>query len=741
MNSRTLTRQPRPARPRAASLRGLRSASPLIVRWLLAGGALVSGLTAHGVAYASEDAAVHKAVQDTMTEDYPGSLGPAKSKLSDALGLCLRKGCTGKVKAEVHVALGMVASQLGQVDEAKEQFASALRADAAAKLPATGVTPNIRAQWALAAKSAAPPAAPATEAPPPAEEAAIPEGWKSAEAFKLAKQGLDADQAGKLDECIAKDQASLELDEQPRTRLHLASCESRAGKLVEATKDAQKALEMGLQKRDAGVMKVARQRVKDLLDRIPHVTFAPPAGVTDLVVKFDDRPVPTNALTKKFSVNPGKHQVVAEGLVNGLPATFEQQVDIKERELVTVTITLKPQGGAVTPAQIKCMLQAKSQEEVQKCLPQNTKNLVIRVGADFSGYADTNSVYVVSPGFNASVTSPTSGWNVGGNFLVDAVSAASPDIVSTASPPFRERRYAGGLSGGYKPGTYGVQALMNVSSEPDYLSVTGGAAITADLNDKLITPRLGYSYTHDNIYRGPDNPTNNLFQVHEFELGVTFVLSPTMVVLVGATAQFERGDQSKPYRYVPTFDPVTVAPFVPNGATIDLVNKYRQPIRPLEQLPTERDRYAFGARLNKRIGNATLRLEQRFYFDTWLTKASTTDMRYMVDLTRRLRLWPHLRFHAQTAANFYQLAYPALADPGGITPTTLFTYRSNDRELSPMVSATVGGGLRVALGSLEGDVRYGISFVGDLLYSRYFKALFLTARTGVYGTVAFDAEF
>lgn len=735
VTSRSLTRQSRSERPRAPAPRGRGGLSPLIPR-ALACGLVAAALTAHGVAYASEDAAVHKAVQDAMSEDYPGSLGPAKSKLSDALGLCLRKGCTGKVKAEVHVALGMVASQLGQADEAKEQFTSALRADPTAKLPATGVTPNIRAQWALAAKSAAPPAE-----EPPAEEAPIPEGWKSAEAFKLAKQGLDADQAGKLDECIAKDQASLELDEQPRTRLHLASCESRAGKLVEATKDAQKALEMGLQKRDAGVMKVARQRVKDLLDRIPHVTFAPPAGVADLVVKFDERPVPSNALTKKFSVNPGKHQVVAEGLVNGLPATFEQEVDIKERELVTVTITLKPQGGAVTPAQIKCMLQAKSQEEVQKCLPQNTKNMVIRVGADFSGYADTNSVYVVSPGFNASVTSPTSGWNVGGNFLIDAVSAASPDIVSTASPPFRERRYAGGLSGGYKPGTLGVQALMNVSSEPDYLSVTGGAAITADLNDKLITPRLGYSYTHDNIYRGPDNPTNNLFQVHEFELGVTFVLSPTMVVLVGATAQFERGDQSKPYRYVPTFDPVTVAPFVPNGATIDLVNKYRQPIRPLEQLPTERDRYAFGARLNKRIGNATLRLEERIYFDTWLTKASTTDVRYMVDLTRRLRLWPHLRFHAQTAANFYQLAYPALADPGGVTPTTLFTYRSNDRELSPMISATVGGGLRVALGSLEGDVRYGISFVGDLLYSRYFKALFLTARTGVYGTVAFDAEF
>lgn len=696
-------------------------------------------------ALAAEDAAVQKLVQEAMTDDYPGSLAPAKKKLADALALCIRKGCTGPVKATVYVSLGQVASQLGQADEAKTQFTNALKADPNAKLPSTGVTPNIRSQWDEAAKSAAPAASGDSDGPAaPADDGKIPEGWTSKDAFRLALEGLKADQAGNLEECITKDQESLKLDEQPRTRLHLASCENRAGKLVEATKDAQKALEVGLQKRDSAVMKAARDRVKKLLDRIPHVTFQPPVGVSDLVVKFDERAVPTDALTKKFSVNPGKHQVVAEGLVNGLPATFEQEVDIKEGELITVTITLKPQGGAVSPSQIKCMLQAKTQEEVQKCLPQNTKNTVFRLGLDFSGYADTNSVYVVSPGVNASVVSPTAGWNVGGNFLVDAVSAASPDIVSTASPPFRERRYAGGLSGGYKPGLYGVQLTGNVSSEPDYLSVTGGGAVTADLNDKLITPRIGYSFTSDRIFRGPPAETGNppisrLFQVHEFEVGVTFVLSPTAVLLVGGTLQFERGDQSKPYRYIPTFDPGTVAPFIPNGATIDLVNKFRQPLRPLEQLPTERDRYAFGFRLNKRIGNATLRLEERLYFDTWLQKATTTDIRYMVDLTRRLRLWPHVRIHAQTATNFYRLAYESLA--GGSDLTTIHTYRSSDRELSPMISATLGGGVRIALGSLEGDVRYGLSFVGDLLYSRYFKALYLTARTGVYGTVAFDAEF
>ncbi len=676
-----------------------------------------------------------------MTEDYPGSLGPAKKKLQEQLATCARKTCSASLKAEIYVALGMVSSQLGQAEDAKAAFKSALAADANAKLPSSGVTPTIRAQFddvAGAGKAAAAPEGGGEGA----EEA--PTGGLPA-AIKLIKEALAADQEGRLEECIEKDKAALKIEEMPRTRLHLASCESRAGKLVDALKNAQKALEIGIQKKDAGVMKVARTRVKELLDRIPHVTFVPPPGVSDLQVKFDDRPVPTDALTKKFSVDPGKHTVVAEGTVNGFPADFREEYDVKEKETVTVRITLKPPANDfITPGQIKCMLAAKSQEEVEKCLPQNRKSLVIRVAGDLSGYTDTNSVAVYTPALNAAIVSPTAGWNVGGNFLVDAVSAASPDIVASASPPFREYRYGGGLTGGYKPGLYGAQATASTSSSPDYVSYTAGLRLTADLNEKLITPSLGYTYSTDRIGRGPNNwqndfnPLKGKLQTHEVEAGVTFVLSPTSILLVGGTMSFERGDQSQPYRYVAMFDPELVSPYIPKGATVDLVNRTRLPVKPLEQLPTERDRFALGARYNKRLGNATLRLEQRFYYDTWALKASSTDTRYMVDLSRHLRVWPHLRFHAQSGANFYQLAYSAALTPGGVV---LPTFRTGDRELSPLITATAGGGLRLGLGNPEGEVKFGLTFVGDVMYTRYLKALYVTARTAVYGSLGFDVEF
>ncbi|MDF2698265.1 MAG: hypothetical protein K0S65_6648 [Labilithrix sp.] len=672
-----------------------------------------------------------------MNEDYPGSLGPAKKKLQDQLSVCLKKGCSGPVKAEVHIALGMVASQLGQAEDAKQSFKSALQADPSAKLPSSGATPTIKSQWEEVKGGGSSGGGGGDEEEPPSGLAAT---------VNLIRDALKADQEGRLEECIDKDRQALKIDESPRTRLHLASCEARAGKLVDALKDAQKSLEVGIQKKDANVMRIARIRVKELLDRIPHVTFAPPQGVTDLKVTFDDRPVPAEALTKKFSVDPGKHKVVAEGTVNGFTATFEEEYDIKEKDFVTVHITLKPPANDfITPGQIKCMLAAKSQDEVQKCLPQNQKSLVVRLATDFSAYSDTNAVAVYTPAVNASLVSPTAGWNVGGNFLVDAVSAASPDIVSSASPPFEEFRYAYGLTGGYKPGLFGAQGTVSSSSSPDYVSYTGGVRLTADLNDKLITPTLGYSYSYDKIGRGPNNyihdfnPLKGYIHTHEIEAGITFILSPTSVLLIGGTVSIERGDGSQPYRYIPMFDPTNVAPFVPVGATVDLVNRTRLPVKPMEQLPTERDRFAVGARYNKRMQNATLRLDQRFYVDTWGMKASSTDSRYMVDLSRHLRVWPHLRIHAQTDTNFYNLAYSAILDPGGQIVVPL--YRTGDRELSPLITATAGGGIRLGLGEPEGEVKYGLTFVGDVMYTRYLKALYVTTRTAVYGSVGFDVEF
>src|SRR3954451_18377968 len=99
--------------------------------------------------------------------------------------------------------MGMVASQLGQAEEAKTNFKSAIGADPNAKLPASGVTPAIKSQFdeASGAGAAAGKGEGDDEVPAP--------GGGVAGAIKLIQEALKADQEGRLEECITKDKAAL----------------------------------------------------------------------------------------------------------------------------------------------------------------------------------------------------------------------------------------------------------------------------------------------------------------------------------------------------------------------------------------------------------------------------------------------------------------------------------------------------------------------------------------------------
>ena len=719
---------------RAWLVRSLQRAALILVVALVLGLVLVLGFarTAHATA---QDERLDAAVSGAMSDDYPQNLDKARSRIQAELDRCKGGRCTGTSRARAYAALGVISGQNGQADDARSNFRAAIEASPDAALPSVGMTADTKALWDSIHGASAP-----APAPDVSGAQTIP-GWNSVDAFKAAAAGLAADQAGDLPLCIERDRASLKLEEQPRTRLHLSSCERRSNKFVDALKDAQKALETGLQKRDVSVMKVARSKVEDLLKQMPHVTFVPPTDAENLVVKFDEREVSEKALEKRFSIDPGPHAVHAEGVVGGVPTTYDEAFDVKPGELLTVRVHLNaPRPEFITKGQLRCTLAAKNQEEVDKCFPKNAKNTVVKMGVETAGYGDSDHVYVFTPSINASISSPTAGWNVGGTYVLDVLSAASPDIVSMASNRYKETRSAGTLTGGYKPGLYGFQAQANFSREPDYFSRGAGLAVTGDFKEKTITPRLGFNYSLDTIGRRSLDIDTTLLKTAEMEGSVTFVLSPTSLVLVSATGQFERGDQSKPYRYIPLFDP-SIAPHVPSGATIDLVNRYRLPFRSNEQLPTERDRYALGARFAHRfVGiNSTVRLEERGYIDDWGLKSTTTDFRFVVDAGKRLRFWPHARYNVQNGVNFYQLAYAATVNSNGQLQVPLF--RTGDRELSPMETITGGGGIRYALSAPDSKVQWDLTLQGDVMYSKFFDSLYVTMRTALYGSLALDVEF
>ncbi len=697
---------------------------------IIAAGALVAFATFGHGAFAGEreDTATVSAVNKVLSTDVPNAnFGEAKKKLRALLDKC--KKCSGPAVAQVYVALGIVAAHINQADEAKQNWQDAFSLDASVTLPLSGVTPAIHTQFEDVRKQF-------LAATPQAEDA-LQKEWVNKNAFELSKAGIAAERAQNWAECIEKDKAALTLEENMRARLHLAGCEEKAGKIVDALRDNAKALESARAKNDTVTAKVIQDRVTALLPKLAHVKFERPAEVTELQITFDDRPIPESRLGESFTIDPGAHNVHAEGLLRGARVSSDEKFEVKEGETAVVNIKLKP--VALTKGQLECMVAAKTQEEILACLPKETKSLQVHVGLDMSAYTDSIDVHVLTPGVRGAVVSPTGGWNVGANYLVDVVTAASPDVVATASRRFHDVRHAGGVTGGYKPGRFGFQAFGNYSQERDYISRTLGAMVIGDFWDKQFSPSLGYSFTWDTIGRaGTDFAVfGKPFNTHEINTGATFVLSPLSLLVLGGGVALEDGDQSKPYRYVPLFAPGVL---VPVGASVEQVNNERMAIKPLEQLPLDRQRFNLSGRFVSRIrNNATLRVEERLYYDTWAMMATSTDARYLVDVRPRLRVWPHLRVHVQTASSFYRRVYGGTQDVTGVA--TVPEFRTTDRELSPMFGITGGGGVRYALTEPGSKVELAVFTSGDILFNYYLNALYIRTRFAGYGTIGIEADF
>jgi hypothetical protein len=372
-------------------------------------------------------------------------------------------------------------------------------------------------------------------------------------------------------------------------------------------------------------------------------------------------------------------------------------------------------------------------EGSQRAPSRPPSNIDATVSSEIASYADTDHVFVQTPSIAGRVEDPIAGYTIDAQYLVDVVSAASVDIVSTASRRWEEVRQEGTLNAAYKPGTLGVSATGNVSSEPDYLSWTAGGAVTQDVLDKSVTWLAGMYHTHDVAGRTgtPFSIFSRSINRDAFKLGVTVVLDRRTVASFVGDFVTENGDQSKVYRYIPLFAPGTN---VPIGASVDEVTSLRVSARPLEQLPLSRERYAVSGRLAHHLHGSTLRLDERLYTDSWGLKATTTDARLLFDLTPRIETGPHLRFHAQSPVSFWQRAY--IFEPGFNFPAL----RTGDRELGPLVGATEGWTIRMAVGNDRHPRAWILGFDLNVAETKYLDDLYVTQRLSAVGGMTLAAE-
>ncbi len=357
-------------------------------------------------------------------------------------------------------------------------------------------------------------------------------------------------------------------------------------------------------------------------------------------------------------------------------------------------------------------------------------------GGEVAGYGDSDHVWVLSPSARGAVRAE--GFDAHASYLVDIVSAASVDIVSTASPRWNEVRHAATVGAGYTPGDFGGSASLAMSVEPDFVSTKVGLSGSAALARKNVSLSLGYWYEHDVAGR-----SGTPYSVYALRLDRHQVAGSALLVVGRGTTltptldvSFESGRQEKPYRFLPLFSP-EVAPLVPVGASIDDVNRERLPGRIAERLPDSRQRVAASLRLAHRFGASTLLLWDRVYGDSWGQLANTADLKWTFELSRRWSLWPHVRYHDQTAVSFWRRAYVGQVGPGQIVAPE---YRSGDRELGPLRTLTVGPGVAFDFGSSDPrSLRAALEVEGSS--TRFRDALYIDHRWAGFAVASFTARF
>jgi hypothetical protein len=109
-----------------------------------------------------------------------------------------------------------------------------------------------------------------------------------------------------------------------------------------------------------------------------------------------------------------------------------------------------------------------------------------------------------------------------------------------------------------------------------------------------------------------------------------------------------------------------------------------------------------------------------------------------MDIGQRWMLWPHLRLHVQNGVNFWHRAYELVPGPSGMLGVP--DIRTGDRELSSLYTLTAGFGTKFRF---TDDPRKAWSLVleGDVGYTRYFDALYVSQRRAIFSTLGIEAEF
>lgn len=284
-----------------------------------------------------------------------------------------------------------------------------------------------------------------------------------------------------------------------------------------------------------------------------------------------------------------------------------------------------------------------------------------------------------------------------GGYYVDAVSNASIDVVTTASP-FKETRQAYDLGADWLVRDTLVSMGLYASREPDYDVNAVSLDVAHEVFGAMTTVSLGFTRSADEVRHSNDPAFQEAAKHWQYRFGLTQILSPRWITSANFEAVSDAGFLGSPYRAARVF-----------GAAVP------------ERVPRTRSSRAVKLRSIYDYGDGptrtALKAEYRYFWDNWDITAHTAEFgaaRYVAAGWLAEASW---RMHTQGSALFY--SDNALAET---------QYVSRNRQIGSFTSHAVNAKATYTFGGAW--ARFDTKFTGVIERKQFKFKDFTDVRTG-----------
>jgi hypothetical protein len=257
--------------------------------------------------------------------------------------------------------------------------------------------------------------------------------------------------------------------------------------------------------------------------------------------------------------------------------------------------------------------------------------------------------------------------------LVDRVSGASVDVRSYASP-YVEKRTENSVSATHLFAKGTLSAGLRHSSESDFVGKSVYWAVSQETFGGMTTINLGFSRAWDEVTRRNDPDFEATADRWHYRLGVSQVITPSLVTTVALETVTDQGFLNNPYRLVRYRDDAATQGF--SWAR--------------EEYPDTRTSYALSLFAKQYVSvPGAVGFHYRYFTDSWSVSAHQIGLQYNQPWRETWEFEGRLRWYTQSGADFFSDLFP-FGSPGGAIRSQNFQAR--DKELADLTSITFGGG-------------------------------------------------